>query len=102
MHPFQLSTDIHFDETVQPVCLSGRDANTDGWVTGWRRSADTTPWDTDMSQTHVNSWIFDPTVLDYAALEVHENAVSVEGFPKPLFPRLTPPTPFSTRRALRW
>jgi len=74
----ELSTDIHFDETVQPVCLAAQDEVTDGWVAGWRRSSapDTqhTPMDTDMSQLHVGTWFFVPGMTTYMSIEGHNDS----------------------------
>jgi len=69
----ELSTDIHFDETVQPVCLAAHDDTKDGWLTGWRRSYVNGPaTDTSMSQLHVGAWSYDTEIpQDYGSVEGH-------------------------------
>jgi len=78
----ELATDIHFDETVQPVCLSAKDGDSkDAWVTGWRRSrGNNVPPEAEMSQMHLRSYLTGLTQLVAVDMEQqwHKNMLTYE------------------------
>ncbi len=74
---FQLSSEIDFDNRVQPVCIAAQDRpQSGGWVSGWRYIFPGIR-ETNMTQWHIDKLEVLPSApFGYYTLQDHEGIVS--------------------------